>query len=681
MKSRAVHGTRWDQTQADAYACEGCSDVQYSGKPFYRQAWTLMSPDACKTLYDNYFDLLTTDGKGRSGIYVGNQFYVSKWPLDYDDWSAWYTDGNKGSKPSTHESDPAPKGDILEQEPSLAILRRLMLKDTDPTSPLQPTQLSALQKAGVGDDMLGWDALTDWQKEAYRRFAKETTNIGYGPYVKSFADVFPIGACNASSYTFTRWYSDGQTATYNTPFYNNEQNKPVCVPNKYPDGTVCPPPGKETDPQFDRPHAGQMCDSGFCAADSGECEGGFSVYEMTYGKARNDGKTGGGSNDLGAIALVQDNGALFHFDKADETKVTLASGSDDHRHYILEGHSKETLKIFDFTANILDLSMLLTVVPGADDDADKATLKQEFLILGIQPPSMPSLPKASCGAAEWKDGEYTAPKCELTRQKIGVGVEKASKAGHGEGEHGSSGGSGKAKSGANGSPATATIGGGADENIVDAGEVTLAEFDIPLPLQECPEELEGFKLVTGRACFAKETLVGPVPFKVEAELAPEAKIEFGAELDSETLEPAMVVKPGIGLALEVKGGVGGNIGPLEIFAGIKAAITIIEIALPVKFGIAFEAATKEASGTSTEVTDLWLVKKVIETDLDLTFLQIALSLFFDVGIGPFKFSIEYEFFGFEGIKFTWKLSEAEVYEYKVDFQWNPLATSHPTAAN
>jgi len=672
MSVRAVSGTRWDGQSVGGYACEGCSKEQYAGKPFYRQAWTMMSPEACQTLYESYFDMHTKDVAGRSGVYIGNQFYVSSWPAGFSPYFAWDMEGNQGYPPGSGqgagENDPYAKGDLLEQEPTLAILRRLILKDNNPTGGLQPAQLSALQKAGLGNDLIGWEHLPEWQKNVHRRM-RQDKNYGYGGiWTVTKPDIFPIGACNLPAETSKPLFASTATANA-SQFFDNEINKPVCVPNKYPNGTTCPPPGKES--QFTRANAGEMCDSGFCAADTSRCESGYKFYEMTYGQSRDDGKEGGGGNDLGAISLDQNSGAQFYFDEVDDTKTKLEDGSDDRRHYILDGHTKESITVFGKTLNVLDLSVLLTVVPGAEESEDKATYKQEFLVLGVTPPSMPAVPSASCGAAEWKDGEWQAPKCEIKRKKLKVGIEVESKGDSGEGEHSEAG---PKKS-------SAELGGDVEEDIVDAGEVTLAEFQIPLPLQECPEELDGFKLVFGRACFAKQTLIGPVPFKVEAELAPEAKVEFGAELDSDTLEPAAVVKPAFGLALEVKGGVGGNIGPLEIFAGIKAAITIIEIALPLKFGIAFEQAAKVVSGQSTAVTDLWIVKKVIGLDLELTFLEIALSLFFEVGVGPFKVEFEYEFFDFEGIKFVWELGAMTVFQYKVDFQWAPLGkAAHPTSA-
>ena len=659
MQSRVVSGPKWDGATASGVACENCSSEQYSGQPLYKQAWTLMSPGACKTLYDNYFDLLTTKN-GATGVFVGTKFYAKGLPAGFG-------------------------GDILDQEPTLAILRRLILKDAAPTSLLTPEIISQLQKAGIGNDLIGWSSLSEATKLAYRRqFAGTCGWMGnQGNQTCVHPDVFPIGACNLKSYSFAsgdylKWSpptltADGKTgyvgnvATYDSAFFNADLNKPVCVPNKFPNGTTCPPPGKENDAQFSRPQAGKMCDSGFCAADSHVCDVGFVAYEKLYGNARNDGESGGGGNDLGVIALNQDQGALFRLQKADGT-LALETGTTDHRNYLLEAHSKQAISLFGKTLPILDLSIALAVTPAAAQTKKKASYKQEFLILNVQPPSLPTLPKMSCGGSSWDNGEYSGAGCSIKRQAVGIGIDKTSKGKTKEGEHGSPKKIGAQLGGASTTEASGTL-----AQIVDASQITLASFKIPLPIQECPTGLDGVKIVVGRACFAKQTTIGPVPFKVEAELSPEASVAFGAELDKDTLEPAAIVTPAVGLALQIKGGIGGSVGPLEIFAGIKAAITIIELAFPVKFAIGFKQGVDAT--TSNTVTDLWKVQIQVKNDIEVTFLKLALGLFFDVGIGPFTFSFEYEFFEYEGIRMVWALADNLAYESKVDFKWALPATT------
>ena len=109
------------------------------------------------------------------------------------------------------------------------------------------------------------------------------------------------------------------------------------------------------------------------------------------------------------------------------------------------------------------------------------------------------------------------------------------------------------------------------------------------------------------------------------------------------------------------------------FKAIKAAITIIELAFPVKLAIGFKQAMDAKTGAP--VTDMWVVQKLIKNDIEVTFLKLALGLFFDVGIGPFTISFEYEFFEYEGIRLVWALAENFASEAKVDFQWALPTTS------
>jgi hypothetical protein len=628
MESRIVHSATWDGTSKDAYVCDGCKKDTYqgeasdpnNGKPLYVQAWTLLSPDACRTIYKNYFDLLS------GGIVTVG---TTKYHNDGDGWS------------DNLDFAMADKGDILAYPPSIPRLRRLLLKDSDPTSAVTPQILANLEVAGVGRSLLAPTYKTWFNEQQF--YPTGGSGNAWRP------EQMRLGACAREHYDFTN-YEGWKGGHANSKFFDHDVNHPVCVENKFPEGTPCPP--ASTTKTYTRANAGLFCTSGFCAADDKVCEIGFQGYEETHGGSRNDGNSGGGGNDMGAIALIQDNGSAFRFDKVDETTVTLAAGTTDHRHIFLEGHSKNSVNIFGWTADILDLSVTVVEAPGAADEADQADVVKEFLICGVQPPSLPELPKASCGAVEFKDGEYQAPKCKMDKAPIGVSASHTVKK--------------KDKKTGKETEKETSI------EVTGGDLVPTITYHVPLPLEECPEELDGFKAVYGRVCFAKQTAIGPVPFKVEAEVAPEASVEFGVELDSETFEPAAKITPAVGLSLEVKGGVGGEIGPVEIFAGVKAAITIIEAALPVSFGFAFEQLTDD---NNSEIEDLWVVSKVIKAEFELSFLKLALSLFFEVGVGPVKLELEYGFFDWDGIQLSWELGQLVAEEYKVDFQWDSYATS------
>ncbi len=624
MQGRLVKAKGWDGVEREAYVCEGCLKDTYqggagdplNGQPLYVQAWSMLSPQACRAIHDAYFKLLS-NGK----IVIGGTTYSANkdgWADSYARWPA--------------------SGDILAHAPEISRLRKLLLNDPDPTSKPTPATLSKLEQAGVGRVFLD----PKYSMHVYSEYmATKSWNGGMRP------EHLRLNACAMKSYKGTNEEGWELANPVQSKFFDQALNRPVCVENKFPNGTPCPPGGSAK--TYTRANAGLFCSSGFCAADTKVCETGYQGYEEVHGRARNDGNDGGGGNDLGPIALVQDNGSVFRFDQVDATKVKLVAGTTDHRHVFLEAHSKDTIHIFGWSADVLDMSVSVLESPGAADVSVRANVSQEFLVCGLQLPSLPKLPKATCGAVQFENGAYKAPTCKLEKTSVGVTVKH--------------------------NPQSQTGGKTVDNeksvSITDGGLVPTITYNIPIPLEECPKNLDGFKMVMGRACFAKKTFVGPVPFKVEAKVEPVASVKFGAELDSETFEPAAKLTPSIGLALEVKGGVGGDIGPLELFAGIKGVVTIIEAALPVSFGLSFVQMTANGSA----ITDLWEVRKAITGRFELNFLKLALGVFFEIGAGPIKVELEYTFFSWDGIGLSWKLGEFVADRYKVDFQWDSYATS------
>ena len=144
-----------------------------------------------------------------------------------------------------------------------------------------------------------------------------------------------------------------------------------------------------------------------------------------------------------------------------------------------------------------------------------------------------------------------------------------------------------------------------------------------------------FATAPGRVCFKRQSVIGPVPIFVEAEMAPKLTITFGGDVDGETGFPAMLVKPAVALEVEVKGGVGGEIGPVEVAAGVQGALTLVELAFPVKYALAM---TQAINAAKQVVQDVWKVQKLVISQLELTFLRLGVGVFFEIGIGPFKLS-------------------------------------------
>ncbi len=674
-KQSVVSGKLWDGSTGSGYRCDGCLSIVYSGQNLYRESYSLLEPQACGLLYNNRFDLHTYDARGRKGVKVNNQFYVTEWPRNQTPASAArYETGLSGAA----EPSPAAKGDILDHEPSEAIIRRLVLMDPDTTKPMQPKQVSQISAAGVGIDLLGWEHRSKAQSYATRKMTSGNPKYKGAP---TYSSHFPIGACLVANskwanFSYNTTYKQVQNPggmpyselvgldyeqwqdTYHSPYFDPTVNKPICAVNKYPNGTVCPPPGQES--KFTRSNAGLMCISGFCAADTSRCEEGFTWYEEVNGQGRKDGKKGSDDKDFGTFGLDQDHGSTLRFDKVAKT-VPLAAGTTDKRHFFLEAHSNSTATMFGKSRDVLSVSMQLTTNPGAASAADRASFKHELLVFGIVPPSLPlpALPSLSCSGAQFKNGELqNGVTCKPIRKTIAVSVKKEE----------------EDKASGNTYATSVLSAGGADtapQNLVDTGSMKLASFDIPLPLAECPDK-DGLSLLTGKLCFQKKALVGPVPLKMTAELAPQVTIAFGLELDSDTFEPAFVITPSVGLAITVKGG----LDLWAVFAGVYGALTIVEAGVPIAFGIGFRKGIKQTGNTSSVVTDLWKLDRVIRTDLSLTFLKLALGVFFEIGIDPLKIEISHEFISFGGINFTWTLGKPALHSDKIDFAYDIVGDKH-----
>jgi hypothetical protein len=272
-------------------------------------------------------------------------------------------------------------------------------------------------------------------------------------------------------------------------------------------------------------------------------------------------------------------------------------------------------------------------------DTSAATYTQSAELFGVSIPlGDPAL--ASCGKVEWKDGEYQdPPSCTAARDAL---------------------------------------------DVVDATKIRKVTFSVPLPVG-CDAEIgsaSGASLAVkteGPLCYEEWSFVGPVPVTVEASVAIAAEVSFGAEIDPETMEPAFAVTPGVSIGLDVKGGVGIGNYVLSLEAGVKAAITIIDIEFPISWALdvaqgtysstsaAVLAGTAKAGDT---VPNLWIASYERKVDVELTFLQLYLDLFFEAGIGPFVAEWDFPLVSFGGITLSWSIDDTVLESTKCDFDWD-----------
>jgi hypothetical protein len=163
-------------------------------------------------------------------------------------------------------------------------------------------------------------------------------------------------------------------------------------------------------------------------------------------------------------------------------------------------------------------------------------------------------------------------------------------------------------------------------------------------------------------------LVGPVPVTVEASVVLEACFGYGVSIEPEESTAAFRIEPGINVGLEIKGGVGGGIGPiLEAFAGVKAAITIVELKFPIIWAFQLEEIEKDEDGVPVE--NMWQAIFTRTVKAEMTLLKVAISAFAELAIAVLvKLEWEFEIFSLTGFELEWELSKSTLDTKKIDLQ-------------
>lgn len=181
-----------------------------------------------------------------------------------------------------------------------------------------------------------------------------------------------------------------------------------------------------------------------------------------------------------------------------------------------------------------------------------------------------------------------------------------------------------------------------------------ASFCFPMP-----ESLED-KLSTERIFLA-----GPVPITVKASVTIDACIasESAAAPDGDL---SFGVRPSLGVGVDMRGGVGGGIdGVIEVFAGVRAVITLIEVAFPVVFVLETVIAK---DGEGQVVPNMFKIRLNNKVSAEFTLLSLLLSVFAETGVGPFfSFEVEFAIFEFGGFVFSQELANTALTEFNLDF--------------
>ena len=482
-------------------------------------------------------------------------------------------------------------GQIYNDPTANRLVKLVLAKNKGLTS---AKQITDLQLAGVGPTMLEY-AFGDADTRA--RLNK------------------PFGALRLADCV------NGTTTVYGfenvtSPYFDRKFNRPVCVPNKFPNGVPCPPPGVDKTkfsfapgtPFAETPHA--FCESGFCGRDTGKCEDGDGRMENNNNLNRSDKKSAKKSN-FGPLSSIQLNQNVTQFSLRPtfgqaETKSSVGAYRPDRR--VTHSGNASTISFFGESLGALrmEFQVATSAASSVGGTATFDTTARVFffgLSLPVQKPA------ASCvGFKLDSKGKKTTTKCDK--------------------------------------PALDNL---------KYPKMPAFDFCVPNPFGCKPKGTPQ----KPKTCVSKTILLTPVPLAIEASVKLAVCAGIGMFADHATRSIGWQFKPQIGLALDVRGGVGAVIGQglAKVWAGIRAVLVIANVALPFRSGVS--AAMSQAS--KSQVTpNMWKVTDYDQLNLEVTVLKLSLSVFVQALVAKvFRVTWDYSLFELAGIKIVQNLFRIE----------------------
>ena len=391
--------------------------------------------------------------------------------------------------------------------------------------------------------------------------------------------------------------------------YHRAANFKVCVPKLQPVGVACPPMG-ELAPGRD------YCASQYCHRQSKTCARGGNPLESAGADAGNKNREGKSAVKFG-IVRVDDTAVVMNEEEAnnDESRYT-ADVSQKHVPCVL-GQPYPSEPLFE-----------LKIALDREQGPECASTEISTFVVGIKLSS----PKP----------ETMAGSCTVYKNKASV-----------------SSGFSTCKS------PVATC------KSVDPGNLasvsTLLQYLIP-PMTFCPNwETLGLKLPELKKDF-KEFLV---PLYVSIGLTLESCVSFEIGLDDQGL-PQVVFTPNLGVGVTAKGGVGSTEqGAYEIGAGVRLALTIVDVAFPIMFGVKLVDVAGHKGLFSLDI-----VNKI---DLELSMLGGEFGLFAEFSVGPLSIEWVLNIFTWDGFLFAYNLVEEVLFSTTLDL-WETAAALTSAAA-
>lgn len=198
-----------------------------------------------------------------------------------------------------------------------------------------------------------------------------------------------------------------------------------------------------------------------------------------------------------------------------------------------------------------------------------------------------------------------------------------------------------------------------------SGECTaIAPDSVPLPqVAVTPACLAVPEERLKRFTKEKTFLAGPVPITISAKPAVQACVGVEAGFSAADLTGKIGFVPKLETAMEISGGIGGSIGPLEVSFGVRAAITLLELSLPTVWLSSVEQYTDP---TTNALLSQWSLVSRVDVSAELTLLSLAFSIYINVDLWLFEISWEQTIVSLQGFTLKKQLYGGPRREFVLD---------------
>ena len=158
---------------------------------------------------------------------------------------------------------------------------------------------------------------------------------------------------------------------------------------------------------------------------------------------------------------------------------------------------------------------------------------------------------------------------------------------------------------------------------------------------------------------------GPVPITVKAAPTIDVCVSLASAISSSG-EFTFGVKPAVGFGGDLRGGIGVEGPVVTAWAGIRAVLTVIEIGFPIVWVV---KAQQRTNAQGSPVPDMFEILYNAKIALEMDILSGFLSIFAEVGVGPFTTEWDLKVFEWKGFTFSKTLFESTVKKVVLDFRY------------